>query len=323
MLEVNGEIIVERTIRLLRENGIEDIAISTNNPDFDFLDVEKLKHKNDFVRFNKENNKKSQYTWLNAYYPIDEPACYLHGDVYYSDEAIKTIIETPVKNTMFFCTRDLSDGRPAGVNPKGREPLAYKVENQQLFRKAINDIFKMIDDGKFAKGIEPISWHLYRYINGFDLMYDAKGYNANDIFRTKGDYIYIDDYSTDIDEIKDIEKLEKFIKLAKEVENMVKVEVIKEFHLGRFNELKNLVRKNPAKNMQGYLFVGDVFECEEDLAKYLANEEGHKNPGGKAFVIKIEVIPEPKKKEVKKVEPVEEEVKPKRTTRRKRAVAKK
>ena len=52
-----------------------------------------------------------------------------HGDIYFSEEAIKTIVETKVKDTMFFCVRDNSDGRPCGINIKGREPLAYKVEN--------------------------------------------------------------------------------------------------------------------------------------------------------------------------------------------------
>ena len=46
LLKINGEVIVERTIRLLRENGITDIAISTNNPAFDYLDVELLHDEN-------------------------------------------------------------------------------------------------------------------------------------------------------------------------------------------------------------------------------------------------------------------------------------
>ena len=38
LLKVNGEVLIERTIRLLRENGITDIAISTNNKAFDYLE---------------------------------------------------------------------------------------------------------------------------------------------------------------------------------------------------------------------------------------------------------------------------------------------
>ena len=77
LLKVNGEVLVERTIRLLKENGITDIAISTNNPAFDYLDVEKLKHDNNYTHNDIERHKKSEKSWLNAYYPTEEPACYI------------------------------------------------------------------------------------------------------------------------------------------------------------------------------------------------------------------------------------------------------
>ena len=38
LLKINGETIVQRTIRLLRENRIEDIYISSNNPLFEDQD---------------------------------------------------------------------------------------------------------------------------------------------------------------------------------------------------------------------------------------------------------------------------------------------
>ena len=327
LLKVNGEVLVERTIRLLKENGIKDIAISTNNPAFDYLDIEILKHKNKYVY--SEKTKTSEASWLNAYYPTEETACYLHGDVYFSENAIKTIVETPVKNTMFFCIRDLQDGRPVGVNPKGREPLAYKVQNQKVFRKAINDLLQMIDEGKFTGKIEPISWHLYRQLNGLDLMFNAQGFDANNIFKIKGDYVVIDDYTTDVDFLKDIPLIEKYIRIAKGVENMVQVEVIKDFHLGAFNEIKNIVRAKKSKNSYGFLYIGDTFECTSEMALYLSNDpkSTKKNPENKPFVKTIHKPKEEamvKKEELKEEPKVEaEEVKFKRTTRRRKSVAKK
>ena len=44
--ELNGEPIVARTIRLLRECGIDDIAISSNNPVFEKFGVPVLSHIN-------------------------------------------------------------------------------------------------------------------------------------------------------------------------------------------------------------------------------------------------------------------------------------
>lgn len=213
LLKVNGEVLVERTIRLLKENGIEDIAISTNNNKFDYLGVPILFQKNDYVCGNENENKKSSYCWLNAYYPLEDPCCYLHGDVYFSEEAIKTIIETPVKNTMFFCTFDWSDGEKDRRNYKGREPFAYKVVNQKLFRDAINDLFKMVDEGKFINGLPPICWHLYRYLNNKPINFNTKKWTEiNNIFQEEGDYIVINDYTTDVDHPEDVKVLEEWLK---------------------------------------------------------------------------------------------------------------
>ena len=94
LTEICGEKLLERTIRLLKENGIEDIAISTNSNSFNYLNVEILNNKKDeYISYGVNENKLSKSSWLNAYYPINEPVCYMHGDVYFSDEAnIKMIL---------------------------------------------------------------------------------------------------------------------------------------------------------------------------------------------------------------------------------------
>ena len=307
LLKVNGEILIERTIRLLKENGIKDIAISTNNPVFDYIDTKKLKHKNNYMHNDEERHNKAEKSWLNAYYPTEEPACYIPGDIYFSEEAIKKIIETPVKDTMFFCIRDISDGRPTGINTKGREPLAYKVENQKVFRQAINELLKMVDEGKFTA--DPIAWNLYRQINKLPIAYNWSG---SDIFNTTGNYTYIDDYTTDIDSINDILKLEKLIKIMKGEIEMIKLRVKEEFTLGRFNELRNIVRAG--RSEEGRLFVGDILECDKEMADYLSG----KNPLGRSFVEEepLEVIPEEKKEPVKEFKKTTKTVTKKTTTKK-------
>lgn len=213
LLKINGEVLVERTIRLLKQNGIDDIAISTNCHDFDYLNIPILMQDNHYICEGPEENKKSNCCWLNAYTELDQPTCYLHGDVYFSNQAIKTIVETPVKDTMFFCTFDWSDGTKDKRNYKGREPFAYKVQNQNVFRYAINKIFDMVDNGYFEDGLPPICWHLYRFLNGYDVKPKAKQWTeVNDIFKSKGDYIVINDYTTDIDHPEDVEVLEEYLK---------------------------------------------------------------------------------------------------------------
>ncbi len=74
---------------------------------------------------------------------------------------------------------------------------------------------------------------------------------------------------------------------------MVKVEVLEEFTLQKFNQLKNIVRKG--KEEKGRLFKGDTFECKEDMADYLTGN----NSVHRAVVKVLEVMPETA---VKKVE---------------------
>lgn len=69
---------------------------------------------------------------------------------------------------------------------------------------------------------------------------------------------------------------------------MIKVEVITQFTLKKFNELKNIKRRNYDK--EGMLYVGDTFECEKEMAEYLLGQTD-----GKPVVKVIEVIPEKKK----------------------------
>lgn len=95
---------------------------------------------------------------------------------------------------------------------------------------------------------------------------------------------------------------------------MIKVEVLEDFNLKDFGELKNLERKT-GKDQDGRLFKGDTFECNEKMCEYLCG----KNPLNKAVVQVVEVIPEAKKeiKEEPKTEIKEEIVKPKKTTKKK------
>lgn len=92
---------------------------------------------------------------------------------------------------------------------------------------------------------------------------------------------------------------------------MIKVEVIEEFTLGKFNELRNLVRSNPNKKEIGRLYVKDTFECDEEMADYL----GGNNAIHRAVIKAIEVIPDEVNEEA--TEPKKKTAKRKTTTKKK------
>lgn len=75
---------------------------------------------------------------------------------------------------------------------------------------------------------------------------------------------------------------------------MIKCEVIKDFTLGKFNELKNIKRRMFDEN--GKLFIGDTFECDKKMADYLTGN----NSQGEIVVKITEIIPEETKKKTSK-----------------------
>lgn len=94
---------------------------------------------------------------------------------------------------------------------------------------------------------------------------------------------------------------------------MIKCETIEKFNIANFNALKNIKRAGIEK--EGTLFVGDTFECDEEMAKYLTGENVFK----RAFVKVIEVAPKKVKEAI--FEEVKEE--PKKKTTKKSTKSKK
>lgn len=193
LLPINGEPIVARTIRLLRESGIEDIAISSNDPIFEQLGVPVLKHNNSMV-VSKTLNV-SGY-WVDAFYPTDEPVCYLFGDVVYSPEAIKTIVETDTDDIEFFASSPPFS--PEYIKPWA-EPFALKVVNTDHLKHAVCITKQYADMGLFKR--HPIMWELWQVIQTTPL-------NHIDY----GNYTAINDYTCDVDYAEDIELIENKIR---------------------------------------------------------------------------------------------------------------
>lgn len=193
---IGGETIVDRTIRLLQEAGVEDIAISTNDDRFAAFGLPLLKHDNDYV---SENFHAIGGYWSSGFYPMDEPACYIFGDVVFSPEAIRTIVDYETDDVMFFGSK-----RPFADNyPKPHEePFAFKVVNQKHFREAIEAHKRLTDSGTHWR--KPIAWELWFILQGQDPAEDLKNLKNNS-------YIGINDYTCDIDWPHDVDRFRGLI----------------------------------------------------------------------------------------------------------------
>lgn len=185
MTEYKGEPIIARTIRLLREQGVEDIAISTSNGVFEQFGVPLLKHDNDFTV--RGYNDSDGY-WCDCFYPMDEPVCYLMGDVIFSRAAIRKIVEYKGKDIMLFGSKP-----PFARNypKKWIEPFAFKVWDTGKLKRACIEVKRLDGEGKFNR--VPIAWELWSVICGYNL--NKTDYKS---------YVAINDYTCDIDDPEDL-----------------------------------------------------------------------------------------------------------------------
>lgn len=264
---IGGEELVARTIRLLKQNGIKDIAISSNNPVFKKFGVPVLEHDN---LYNANGFGNVQGDWFNAFYPMEEPACYLFGDVYFSDEAIKTIVTTETDDIELFGSQPPFSKDYIKTH---EEPFALKVANQKHLREAIEKTRELDKEHKFWR--KPIVWELFTIIKNAPLQVRKDEYTT--------DYVVINDYTCDVDFKEDILKLELNTGGDRK---MIKVEALINFTLSKFNEIKNLVRANKEMDEPGRILKGDTFECDTNLCKYLTGE----NPKNVVAVRILEVI---------------------------------
>lgn len=198
LLEFKGEKIIERTIRQLFENGVTDISISANDPAFDGLGVPVLRHENNYVgiEYNVCGGE-----WCECFYPTDEPTCYIFGDVVFSDNAIRTIVEYQGEDIMFF----------ASAPPFSRdypkvwvEPFAFKVWDTDHLKKAVEDVKRLHDIGRFRR--QPIAWEVWNVISrGPDGDVNTIDYSS---------YVHINDWTCDIDKPCEIANLEAVSRMA-------------------------------------------------------------------------------------------------------------
>ena len=182
---IDGEPLITRTIRQLKEHGVEDIAISSNDPIFEQFGVPVLHHENSYDA--KGYNDFTGY-WCDAFYPTDEPTCYIFGDVIFTDNAIRTIVDTWTDDIEFFAS---APPFAPGYKKTSAEPFALKVVNTKHLKEAISTVKVLAGLKKFKR--KPIMWELWQVIKNTPL---------NKIDYTN--YVVINDSTCDIDDPEDL-----------------------------------------------------------------------------------------------------------------------
>ena len=182
LVTINGERILDRTIRLLKENGIKEISVTTTDPAFDGIDAEVVPYD-------------SSGPWIRCMQYITHPTTFIFGDVYFSEQAIKTIVDTPTDSIEFFASAP-----PFAPNYPKRwaEPFAFKVENVAAFNTAVDNVHVLLNKRVFRR--DPLAWELWQVIKGTPI--NLINYS---------NYTVINDYTCDIDCEADIYILERVL----------------------------------------------------------------------------------------------------------------
>ena len=180
---INGEPLVDRTIRLLKKNGVADMYISSNDARFEVHGVSRVGHEN---CYRYENGVLTGY-WVDAFYPYfdkNTKVTFLFGDVCYTEQAIATIVNYKADKNILFGSAIAKNT----LHKNWGEPFAYIVNDYETFMQGVQDVKRLQDEGKTNR--VALVWELYRYLNGLDINIQAV---------TDDTFVVIDDSTIDVD----------------------------------------------------------------------------------------------------------------------------
>lgn len=185
---IHGETLIERTVRLLKEAGVpkKDIRIAPS------IEVKNELAKRELPATLLMYNHNKTGLWCDCFHPQIRPCTYIFGDVVFSPNAIKTIVETDTDDIEFFASAPPFSSQ---YSKEWAEPFAFKVEDTAHLIYAIDKVHELQNEGKFKRN--PIAWELWQVI---------KNTPINKIDYTN--YTVINDYTCDVDTLEDIYKFE-------------------------------------------------------------------------------------------------------------------
>lgn len=174
LIKIGGEILLERTIRLLQKHNISDILV-TVHPEEDWFPVDVTQIPN-----------KTEYE-IERFYPSTGKTLYLYGDVFYTEEAINTIVNT---DAVFFGRLGKSK-----VGGKGHSELFAVKGDAEMVAYHVNRVRNALKKGECKRGI---GWDLYK-----------SWYNEPwkpERVKNKSHVVDINDATDDFDKPKDYDK---------------------------------------------------------------------------------------------------------------------
>lgn len=159
-IEINGEKIIFRTVRLLNEMDPDcSVTVTSHDPRYNIPGSSRHEPSNNILEIDRFTEEL-----------LEDNVCFLYGDTYYSEEALRLIIRTEAEPLMFF--------------GNSRSIIAVKIKDAVVFKKHFDRIKELFLSGKISRCV---GWQIYESFTGGDL--ESKQIN--------GSFITIDDSSRD------------------------------------------------------------------------------------------------------------------------------
>jgi hypothetical protein len=183
LIELNGEVLLHRTVRQLRERGCADVWITSHDIRYDVAET---------TRFAPTDNR-FQIDQFYACHPIwlqcnNLPVVFLYGDVYFSDAAIDTILDSQTSDYLYF----QRTGGSSVTGKEWKEGFAMKVADTNGFYLALSALRADLASGQIVDE--------HHQLQGF-----LEGYGPGPYWDIGPHGIEIDDETEDFDFPSDID----------------------------------------------------------------------------------------------------------------------
>lgn len=172
LIEVDGEILLERIVKQLNKfDPNAEVIITSHDKRYEFKGSTRYEPKNNIIELDRYTKEL-----------IEDNICFLYGDTYYSDNAIKEIITKNCEDILFF-------GNMKSI-------IAIKIKDSSLFKKHIENVRNLYQNNKIK---ECKGWQVYQSFQ--NLEFDKK------VIKNK--YILIEDATKDFNTPNEYENRNK------------------------------------------------------------------------------------------------------------------
>lgn len=171
LAEIQGEYLIGRTVRLIHKILPSiDIIITSHDPRYDFPGSRRYEPRNNHYEIDRFTEEL-----------IEDNICFLYGDTFYTEDAIRLIIATTVNELLFFGNR--------------KSIVAVKIKNANLFNQHRKQVKKLYLSKKLKKCT---GWQVYQSFT--QQLYGEEIDLSNN-------FVFVDNQTTDINTPEEYEML--------------------------------------------------------------------------------------------------------------------